>query len=78
MALVLETDPDTGAEYVQLAKGRVARTVSTSDLVMVDLDRDGTVRGVEFAAGRASLLHDDWVALYSLAPELTDVLGEHR
>lgn len=42
-------DPDLGATYVDWAPGTVARTVSVSDLVMVDVDSDGSPIGVEFA-----------------------------
>lgn len=39
------------ATYVQLADDtvKVRRTVSVSDLVMVDLDQDGEIVGVDFA-----------------------------
>lgn len=42
-------DPDIGATYVEWADGAVERTVSVSDLVMVDVDREGAPVGVEFA-----------------------------
>ncbi len=48
--MIVSYDPLVGATYVELLVERaVARTVSVSDLVMVDLDANGEPVGVEFA-----------------------------
>jgi len=50
--MIVEYDREVGATYIGLLPKRaVARTVSVSDLVMVDLDADGEPIGVEFAVG---------------------------
>jgi len=41
-------DTEAGATYVRIAHGTVARTVSVSDLTMVDLDENDQPLGVEF------------------------------
>jgi uncharacterized protein YuzE len=46
---VLEHDTDNGCLYLRASGNPVARTVSLSDLVMVDLDDAGEVVGVELA-----------------------------
>jgi uncharacterized protein YuzE len=47
--MLVTYDAEVGATYLKLADAVVARTVSVSDLVMVDLDNRGEAIGVEFA-----------------------------
>jgi uncharacterized protein YuzE len=46
--MLVSYDPEAGATYVEFTDDQVARTVSLSDLVMVDVDLHGDVVGVEF------------------------------
>lgn len=48
-------DIQAGATYVTLTEHKVARTVSVSDLVMVDLDDQGQPVGVEFVVPPAKI-----------------------
>lgn len=49
--MLVSYDLESGATYVHVrdTEDKAARTVSVSDLVMVDLDRDEEVLGVDFA-----------------------------
>ncbi len=49
MSMYVSYDPEARATYVELLNGDVARALSLSDLVMVDLDDANTVLGIEFA-----------------------------
>jgi uncharacterized protein YuzE len=40
-------DPEANAGYVRRVHGKVDRTLSIRDVVMIDLDVDGNVIGVE-------------------------------
>lgn len=42
-----ERDPVAGAGYTYLSEGEFGRTVEISDSIMVDVDTDGTVLGIE-------------------------------
>lgn len=42
-------DPYAGATYIELSDQKPARTISVTDLVMVDVDERGRMVGVEFA-----------------------------
>lgn len=43
----LETTPTHGSRYIRLTDGPVARTLSLSESVLVDLDAEGRAVGVE-------------------------------
>jgi Uncharacterized conserved small protein len=45
--MLIQYDTEVGAYYVQLADGEVVRTVHVSDQVMVDLEVDGQLHGIE-------------------------------
>jgi uncharacterized protein YuzE len=47
--MLVTYDAEAGATYLEFADAAVARTVSVSDLVMVDLDARDEAIGVEFA-----------------------------
>lgn len=47
--MLVTYDVEAGATYLELTDAEVARTVSVSDLVMVDLDARDEAIGVEFA-----------------------------
>jgi uncharacterized protein YuzE len=45
------TDPVTGAAYATLSKAKVARTVEVNVSVMIDVDADDLIIGVETLDG---------------------------
>lgn len=47
--MLVSYDAEMGATYLELVDAPVARTVTVSDLVMVDVDAAGVPVGVEFA-----------------------------
>lgn len=47
--MIVSYDVEAGATYLELSEEPVARTVTVSDLVAVDVDEAGTPVGVEFA-----------------------------
>jgi uncharacterized protein YuzE len=47
--MIVSYDVEAGATYLELSDVPVARTVSVSDLVAVDVDETGSPVGVEFA-----------------------------
>lgn len=60
--LSVRVDPECGAAYATLRYGKVARTVEVTESVMVDVDADGRLLGVEVLDG------SDWRdALVTLA-----------
>lgn len=46
--MIVSYDVEAGATYLELSQEKVTRTVSVSDLVMVDLDAADNPVGVEF------------------------------
>jgi hypothetical protein len=68
-----ETDPQTGATYVELSEAPVARTLHVSDVVMVDVDETGTPVGIEFAVLPPDVDRADWYALADLVPEVKEI-----
>lgn len=66
--MIVSYDPEAGATYVSYKDDvRVARTETISDLVMVDLDRDHDVVGVEFV-----------VPLHSITQQMLRQLADYR
>ncbi len=49
--MIVSYDTEVGSTYLALRDDPVVRTVSVSDLVMVDLDEHDEPVGVEFAIG---------------------------
>ena len=64
-----DVDEESGAAYWLREDRDVARTVSVSDTVMVDVDADGNVVGVEFASP-APPADEVWTRLFSQFPGL--------
>lgn len=57
----IETDPQTGANYIQLRDGEIDNTLEAGKHVFVDVDEDGVPLGLEILfAGR--LLFEDEIA----------------
>ena len=75
--MIVEQDVDARATYISLTEGEVARTVSIGDLIMVDLDKDGDVVGVELLVTTheiSSLPRDDLLALANAYPVMVDLV----
>jgi len=62
------------AFYVTLSDGDVARTVSVSDDVLVDLEADGTVHGLELLCSPTDLTVDDRSVLVERFPAVAQAL----
>ena len=62
------------AFYVTLTDGAVARTVHISDDVMVDLEADGTVHGLELLCPPAELTSDERGAISDRFPAAVQAL----
>jgi hypothetical protein len=73
-----ETDLRTGATYVQLSETPVARTLlHLSDVIMVDVDDDGTPVGVEVLAPVDTIAREDWYAVADVVPEVKKIFKEY-
>jgi uncharacterized protein YuzE len=70
--MLVTYDAEAGATYLELADAEVARTVSVSDLVMVDLDARDEAIGVEFAVPPSKITAD---MLYRLAERFPHLKG---
>jgi len=68
--MLVTYDVEAGATYLELGDAEVARTVSVSDLVMVDLDAREEAIGVEFAVIPSKITAD---MLYRLAERFPDL-----
>lgn len=62
------------AFYVTLTEGDVARTVHISDDVLVDLEADGTVHGLELLCTPTELTTDERSALTDRFPAAVEAL----
>jgi uncharacterized protein YuzE len=71
-----EADMRTGAVYVTVSEGAVARTVDVSDVIMVDVDDDDTPLGIDFAVPIDAVDERDWHALAELLPEVKDIFAK--
>jgi len=65
---------ETEAFYVTLTDGDVARTVHISDDVLVDLEADGTVHGLELLCPPAEVTSDERSALSERFPSAAQAL----
>jgi uncharacterized protein YuzE len=73
-----ETDLRTGATYVQLSETPVARTLlHLSDVIMVDVDDDGTPVGVEVLAPVDTIAREEWYAVADVVPEVKKIFKEY-
>lgn len=68
--MVVTYDAEAGATYIQVAEGAVARTVSVSDLVMVDVDAREEPVGVEFVVPLAHVTAGMLEAVEDRYPQL--------
>lgn len=73
--VLLEYDPEADAYYFRLSEEPVTKTVEVSDVVMVDLDADHRIVGVEFLVAPARL-PDDLNALTAAFPDLKEHVYE--
>jgi uncharacterized protein YuzE len=59
---------DAEAFYVTMGQGEIASTANISDDVMVDVESDGTVHGIEFLCTPAELTEEERAALVGRFP----------
>ncbi len=74
--MLVEYDTESDAYYLNLSDGEVARTVTISDAVTVDLDHDGNVRGLELLCSPHLLDRADRDALADRFPAAAAALVE--
>ena len=67
---------DVDAFHVTIGQGEIASTAHISDDVMVDVESDGTVHGIEFLCTPAELTEEERAALVGRFPVAGDGLGE--
>ena len=65
---------DAEAFYVTLTDGAVARTVHISDDVLIDVEADGTVHGLELLCPPTELTTDERNALTDRFPAAVEAL----
>ena len=63
------------AFYVTIGQGGIARTWHISDDVMVDVERDGTVHGIELLCTPTSLTGEERAALVGRFPVAAEALA---
>jgi uncharacterized protein YuzE len=63
------------AFYVTIGQGRIARTGHISDDVMVDVEPDGTVHGIELLCMPTSLTGEERAALVGRFPVAAEALA---
>jgi uncharacterized protein YuzE len=73
---LLTYDAGVGATYLKLADAVVARTVSVSDLVMIDLDARDEAIGVEFAVAPSKITVVMLARLAERFPHLKSLRGQ--
>lgn len=66
---------DVGAFYVTTGQGTIARTAHISDDVMVDLESDGTVHGLELLCPPRSLTDEERAALVGRFPVAAEAIA---
>ena len=77
--MLVTYDPAAGATYVELVPAsRVARTVSVTDLVMVDLDVDDQPVGVEFAVSTSQITGGMLASVARAFPALKGLAADRR
>ena len=75
-SVIAEYDPEARATYLALTDRPVARTVSVSDLVIVDIDDVGEPVGVEFALEPARVTNAMLTALVREFPALRPLVDD--
>ena len=66
---------DAEAFYVTIGQGEIASTAHISDDVMVDLESDGTVHGIELLCTPTSLADEERAALVRRFPAAGEALA---
>jgi uncharacterized protein YuzE len=66
---------DVDAFYVTIGQGEIASTAHVSDDVMVDVESDGTVHGIEFLCTPAELTEEERAALVGRCPMAAEALA---
>lgn len=74
--MLIQYDTEVGAYYVQVADGEVARTIHVSDEVLVDLEANGQLRGIELLCPPGQLGHAERADLISRFPAAEQALLE--
>jgi uncharacterized protein YuzE len=74
--MIIRYDTEAGAYYLKLTEGPVARTVHISDDVMVDLDSDGQVHGIELLSAPTALSDAERSELFRRFPQAEAAIGE--
>jgi uncharacterized protein YuzE len=65
---------DAEAFYVTIGEGEIASTVHISDDVMVDVEADGTLHGIELLCAPAELTDEERSALIDQFPAASEAL----
>jgi uncharacterized protein YuzE len=66
-------DRDADAMYIYLNEREVARTVQVSDRVLVDLDDEGNLRGVEVLFVSKALADTDFSHVHLQLPKVGEI-----
>ena len=66
-------DSDADAMYIYLNEREVARTVQVSDRVLVDLDDEGNLRGVEILFVSKALADTDFSHVHLQLPKVGEI-----
>ena len=66
-------DSDADAMYIYLNEREVARTVQVSDRVLVDLDDEGNLRGVEVLFVSKTLADTDFSHVHLQLPKVGEI-----
>jgi uncharacterized protein YuzE len=66
-------DSDADAMYIYLNEREVARTVQVSDRVLVDLDDEGNLRGVEVLFVSKALADTDFSHVHLQLPKVGEI-----
>jgi len=66
-------DSDADAMYIYLNEREVARTVQVSDRVLVDLDDEGNLRGVEVLSVSKALADTDFSHVHLQLPKVGEI-----
>lgn len=74
--MVIRYDTEVGAFYLRLTDADVLRTVHVSDDVLVDLDVNGAIHGIELLCHPNSLTLEERHTLSEVYPKADEVLAE--
>lgn len=72
-AMKITYDKDADAMYICFTEKEVADTVRVSDKVLVDLDEEGNIRGVEILFVSRALAHTDFSNIYLQLPKVGEI-----